>query len=95
MRAENYNRKYTKRNKVIRDRKKANIVGRRRLEGDKVIEIALTKKETKKQEKIAKIYKELNIKKNPADLPKRRHRQNKSGKYYIVKEGETEDIEMK
>ena len=59
MRAENYNRKYTKRNKVIRDRKKANVVGRRRLEGDKVIEIPLTKKETKKQEKIKQLENEV------------------------------------
>ncbi len=97
MRSETINRKYVNKRKVIRDKKKALIVGRQRKEGSKIIDIPLSKKEEKKQERIEKIYKELNIKKNPADKKqiKRRHKKNKSGKYYeIVNDKEEEGMNI-
>lgn len=83
----NVNRKYVKKIKIIRDRKKAHIVGRKRKE-EKVEEVVLTKKETRRQERIDKIYTDLKLK--PSDIQKKsiKRRPNnlkKGGKYCIVK----------
>lgn len=57
----NQNRKFVKRRKEIRDRKKAQVVGRRRKGIKKEIEQTVTKKEARKQERLSKIYKEAGI----------------------------------
>jgi hypothetical protein len=82
------NRKYTKRAKTIRDRKKAQIVGRKRKDNT-VIEVPVTKKEQKRFDRLNKILKESNLSSDIVDkkVIKRRHRNTrKGGKYMIVKE---------
>lgn len=91
MRADRFNRKYVNKRKLIRDRKKAHIVARKRRDGPKVDEVELSKKDQKKQKRLDKIFNEMNIKKNPWEK-ERKYKKNRSGKYYCPKEND--DIEM-
>lgn len=80
MGASTFNRKFVNKRKMIRDRKKAHIVGGKR-KGDVIVEVPLTKKEQKRQSRLEKIYEKEGVKPNFFEKKPIKRRNKNSGKY--------------
>lgn len=83
-----FNRKFVKRTKTLRDRKKAQSVGNKRKEkaAGVTINVNLSKKRARREERLEKIYQKEGIKNTKVLEKKEIKRRNRSGKYCTVKE---------